>query len=44
MKIIPAVLENEVFHPSESFPEDRIAVVFDGTNYIIYQTGDIISE
>ena len=40
MKIIPAVVINDVIHPSEPLPTDAIKIIFNGTEYVIYEDGD----
>ena len=40
MKIIPAVLVDNVLKPSEPIPTNAIRVVCNGTNYTVYKQGD----
>ena len=40
MKTIAATVINEVVTPIESMPSDAKLIVFDGTDYIIYEDGD----
>ena len=40
MKIISAVLVDNVINPSEPIPTNAVRVVCDGTNYIVYEVGD----
>ena len=40
MKIISAVLVDNVLKPSEPLPTNAIHVVCNGTNYIVYEEGD----
>ena len=40
MKIISAVLVDNVLKPSEPIPTNAIHVVCDGTNYIVYEESD----
>ena len=40
MRIISAVVINDVIHPLESLPTDAIKIVFNGTEYVIYEDGD----
>lgn len=40
MKIIMAVLANDLISPSEPIPATAIRTVYDGINYIVYEDGD----
>jgi len=40
MKIISAVLVDNVLKPSEPIPTNAIHVVCNGTNYTVYEQGD----
>ena len=40
MKIIAAILIDDVLKPSEPIPNSAIHVVCDGTNYTVYEQGD----
>ena len=40
MKIITATVINEVVTPIEPMPIDAKLIVFNGTEYIIYEDGD----
>ena len=48
MITIPAVRtttpDGDLLAPEHPFPGDAIAVICDGQNYTIYQTGDIMPE
>jgi hypothetical protein len=45
MKTIPVIITTDAdgdhISPAEPFPENRIGVVCDGQNYVIYEPGDI---
>ena len=40
MKIIDAVIVNDVISPVSEFPDSAIHVVCNGTNYTVYEQGD----
>jgi len=40
MKIIDAILIDDVLTPVEPIPANAIRVVCDGTNYTVYEQGD----
>ena len=40
MKTIAATVINEVVTPSEPMPSDAKLIVFNGTEYVIYEDGD----
>ena len=40
MKTIAATVINEVITPTEPMPIDAKLIVFNGTNYIVYEQGD----
>ena len=40
MKIITATVINEVITPTEPMPSDAKLIVFNGTEYVIYEEGD----
>ena len=40
MKIITATVINEVITPTEPMPIDAKLIVFNGTDYVIYEEGD----
>jgi hypothetical protein len=40
MKIIAAIMVNDVICPASEFPDSAIKIVFDGTEYVIYEEGD----
>ena len=40
MQTIATVNIDGVIYPVSEFPKDAINIVFDGTNYIIYEVGD----
>jgi len=40
MILIPAVLVDNVFKPAISLPDDAKLIVFNGTEYVIYEDGD----
>jgi len=40
MKIIQAVLVDNILNPSEPIPASSVHVVCDGTNYTVYEEGD----
>ena len=40
MKTIAATVINEVITPTEPMPSDAQLIVFNGTEYIIYEDGD----
>ena len=40
MKIITATVINEVITPTEPMPSDAKLIVFNGTEYVIYEDGD----
>jgi len=40
MKIIAATVINEVVTPIEPMPSDAKLIVFNGTEYVIYELGD----
>ena len=40
MKTIAATSINEVITPTEPMPIDAKLIVFNGTNYIVYEQGD----
>lgn len=42
MKTIPAENHNGVNSPSTIIPKDAKKVVFDGSNYLVYEEGDVI--
>jgi len=42
MQTILAVLVDDVFKPTISLPNDAKLIVFNGTEYIIYEDGDEI--
>ena len=42
MKIIAATVINEVVTPIEPIPSDAKLIVFNGTEYVIYEEGDEI--
>ena len=40
MKTIAATVINEVVTPTEPMPSDAKLIVFNGTEYVIYEDGD----
>ena len=40
MKTIAATVINDVITPTEAMPSDAKLIVFDGTEYVIYEEGD----
>lgn len=40
MKTIAATVINEVITPTEPMPSDAKLIVFNGTEYVIYEEGD----
>ena len=40
MKTIAATVVNEVIAPTEQMPSDAKLIVFNGTEYIVYEDGD----
>jgi len=42
MKTIAATVINEVVTPIEAMPSDAKMIVFNGTEYVIYEEGDEI--
>ena len=40
MKIIAATVINDVITPTEQMPSDAKLIVFNGTEYVIYEEGD----
>ena len=40
MKTIAATVINEVITPTEPMPSDAKLIVFNGTEYVIYEDGD----
>ena len=40
MKTIAATVINEVITPTEPMPSDAKLIVFNGTEYVIYEAGD----
>ena len=40
MKTIAATVINEVITPTEPMPKDAKLIVFNGTEYVIYEDGD----
>ena len=40
MKIITATVINDVITPTEAMPSDAKLIVFNGTEYVIYEDGD----
>jgi hypothetical protein len=40
MKTIAATVINEVITPVEPLPTDAIKIIFNGTEYVIYEDGD----
>ena len=40
MRIITATVINDVITPIEPMPSDAKLIVFDGTDYVIYEDGD----
>jgi len=40
MKTIAATVINEVITPVEPLPQDAKMIVFNGTEYVIYEDGD----
>ena len=40
MKIIDAILIDDVLTPVEPIPTDAIKIVFDGEQYVVYEVGD----
>jgi hypothetical protein len=40
MKIITATVINDVITPTEAMPIDAKLIVFNGTEYVIYEDGD----
>jgi len=42
MQTILAVLVDDVFKPTISLPDDAKLIVFNGTEYLIYEEGDEI--
>ena len=40
MKIITATVINEVITPIEPMPSDAKMIVFNGTEYVVYEDGD----
>lgn len=40
MKLIDTVLVDDVIKPSEPIPALAVRIVYDGTNYIVYEEGD----
>jgi hypothetical protein len=40
MKIPAVIVADGVLGPDESIPENAIAVVCDGENYVVYEPGD----
>jgi hypothetical protein len=40
MRKIKAIEINEVITPSEHLPENAALIVFNGTEYVIYEDGD----
>ena len=42
MKTIAATVINDVITPTETMPSDAKLIVFNGTEYVIYEDGDEI--
>ena len=40
MKIIGAVIVDDVISPVSEFPDSAIKIVFNGSEYVIYEEGD----
>ena len=40
MRIIAATVINDVVTPTEAMPSDAKLIVFNGTEYVIYEEGD----
>ena len=40
MKTIAATVINEVITPTETMPSDAKLIVFNGTDYVVYEDGD----
>lgn len=40
MRIITATVINDVITPTETLPNDAKLIVFNGTEYVIYEDGD----
>ena len=40
MKTIAATVINDVITPTEAMPNDAKLIVFNGTEYVIYEEGD----
>ena len=40
MKIITATVISDVITPTETMPSDAKLIVFNGTEYVIYEEGD----
>ena len=40
MRIITATVINDVVTPTEAMPSDAKLIVFNGTEYVIYEDGD----
>jgi len=40
MKTIAATVVNDVITPTEAMPSDAKLIVFNGTEYVIYEDGD----
>lgn len=40
MKTIDAVIVNDVIRPVSEFPDSAIKIIFNGTEYVIYEEGD----
>lgn len=42
MKKIDAILEKGVYRPADSFPEDAVQVIFNGTHYLCYSADEVV--
>ncbi len=42
MKTIAAIVINDLITPTEAMPSDAKLIVFNGTEYVIYEEGDEI--
>jgi len=40
MHTIASIVVNDVIQPVSEFPESAIKIVFNGTEYVIYEEGD----
>lgn len=44
MQTIGTKIVNDVIYPESAFPEPAIKIVFNGTEYIVYEEGDELPE